>query len=145
MKKTKEEQVEACFSKYVETAIKRARRDYMIKEYKQEAIEQLSGLEVILNMEGSENQEWNLSEDIENVPWEAEAIHAYMDKIIGNKMEKLLHRLTDDEMVIVFAKVYRQCTFVEISQIMGVKWQKVASSYYYALKKLKKGWGENEF
>lgn len=146
MKETNDKKIEFRFSKYVNTAIKRARRDYLMKECEREAMEQLSGLEMVLNLEDSENQEWNQSEEIENMPWNAEAICTYLDEHVSVSLGNALHRLTNVEVVIVFAKVYRQCTFEEIGQVMGMKWQKVASAYYYALTKLKKeGEGTNGF
>lgn len=146
MKETNDKKIEFRFSKYVKTAIKRARRDYLMKECEREAMEQLSGLEVVLNLEGSEAQEWNQPEEVKNVPWNAEKIRVYMDEQVSENLGNALHRLTDAELVVVFAKVYRECTFEEIGQVMGMKWQKAASVYYYALRKLKKvGEGTNGF
>ena len=48
--------------------------------------------------------------------------------------------LTDFEVLVVFAKVYRGFTFAEIGMVMGEKAEKIASSYSYARKKMKKGW-----
>ncbi|MFR5631479.1 MAG: hypothetical protein ACLUFH_00590 [Monoglobales bacterium] len=142
MKRTKEEQLISCFSKYVKTAIKRARRDYLSKIHQTDNEEYLTGDEIISYYEEGTDCERMLPEEIECVPWEAESIRIYLKEQIDEKLNRHLWHLTDNELIILFARVYCQYPFLIIAQRMGQKQEKVASSYYYALKKLKKRWND---
>lgn len=144
MKRAKDEQIKSCFSKYVKTAIKRARRDCLLKKYKTDSVEYLVGSEVISNCNDGVESEWMLLEEIENVSWEAEPIRAYLENCVGEKLNDRLNCLTDYEIIVLFARVLCQYPFLVIGQKLGQRREKVASAYYYALKKIKKGW-DDEF
>lgn len=145
MERTKEEIIRYCFTKYVETALDRARRDYMKKDQRRNGMEVSSETELLLSIQQEgEDKEGFLSQDmISAIPWEPETIKAYLKELVDERMLAALSYLTDTELLIVFAKVFRQMTFRNIAEVMGWDWKKVASSYSYARKKLKKGWEQN--
>lgn len=145
MKQTKEEIIKNCFTKYVETALNRARRDYMKKEQKRNGIEIMSEPDLLFVIQqGAEEKDELLSLDrVEKIPWKPEVISSFLREIVDERMLITLSCLTDTELLIVFAKVFRQMTFIDIAELMGWEWEKVASSYSYARKKMKKGWEKN--
>ena len=145
MEKTKEEIIKYCFTKYIETALDRARRDYMKKDQRRNVLEVSSEPEVLFSIQQeSGNKEGFLSQDmISAVPWRAEAIKSFLKELVDERMLAVLLNLTDTELLIVYAKVFRQMTFRNIAEVMGWDWKKVASSYSYARKKLRKGWEQN--
>lgn len=136
--------VKGSFTRYVETAIHRARRDYLKKEQKTVFIEETTDPELLYleTGEGAARDMVSMA-DVIGVSWEPEAIRTYLNAQSGDRMRKSLYGLTDLEIVIVFAKVFRQLTFKEIGKEMGEDWKKIAAVYSYACKKLKKGWNEH--
>lgn len=145
MRETKEEIIRFCFTKYVETALNRAKRDYMKKEKKRSGMEVISDLELLFLMQQKDGErEDTLSLDmVADIPWKPEAVRSFFVKSVDDRMLTVLSCLTDIELLIVFAKVFRQMKFIDIAEIMGLDWKKVASSYSYARKKMKKGWKKN--
>lgn len=67
-------------------------------------------------------------------------IKTSMRVCLGELLWTAFSCLMDFEVLVVFAKVYRGFTFAEIGMVMGEKVEKIASSYSYARKKMKKGW-----
>ena len=116
------------FIKYLDTALNRT-KDKFIKR-----------------MERQEQYETILPEDMQRLPVGADASRI-RSWICGQTQWNLAHsfqRLNDREVVIVYLRVFEQLTFAEIGKRIGEDWQKTASSYTYARKKLRKGI-ENEF
>lgn len=146
MKGTKDENIKGRFTKYVETAIKRARRDYIKEVQKRNSLEELTEPELLILQHANNVEEPDacIMEQIENIPWEPEAIEMFLKEKTDIAMQKALYELTDRELLIVFAKVFRQMTFTEIGSVMGLEGKRVASAYSYARKKMKKGWEKNE-
>ena len=145
MKGTNEDFVKGRFTKYLETAVDRARRDYLKKEEARIWKDVSEDMETSLygkEKAGLEMEEYWLVV-IEEIPWEADTIRQYLKNCLDFHMWKSLSHLTDMEMVVVFGKVFRQLTFAEIAEKMGIEPQKVASVYSYARKKVKKGWERN--
>lgn len=145
MSGTKDELIKGRFTKYVETAIKRARRDYIKELEKQNRLEELTEPDRLMPERVNDGSEMEvcITELTERIPWEPEAIRLFLKMQTDAGMEDVLSRLTDREIVIVFAKVFREMTFMEIGNIMGLEGKSVASVYSYARKKMKKGWEEN--
>lgn len=144
MERTKEVSIKGCFTKYVETALIRARKDYLKKEQKRQMMEEITEPD-LWNLERSEGFEYDsyYMQSEQYISWEPENIRAYLENQVSDKMRESLSALTDDELVIVFAKVFWNLTFIEIGIIMSKDWHKVASSYSYARYKIKKGWKKN--
>ena len=145
MEKTKEGIIRYCFTKYVETALDRARRDYMKKDQRRNGMEVSAESELLFSIQQEDkDKEGFLSQEmISAVPWRAEAIKSFLKELVDERMLAALSYLTDTELLIVFAKVFRQMAFRNIAEVMGGDWKKVASSYSYARKKLRKGWEQN--
>lgn len=145
MEKAKDEIIKNYFTKYVETALNRARRDYMKSERKRNGIEIVSEPNLLpFIQQRAEEQEGVLSPDmIYDVPWDSETVRLFLKESVDERMVIALSCLTDTELLIVFAKVFRQMTFMEIAEQMGLDSKKVASTYSYARKKMKKGWTKN--
>lgn len=68
------------------------------------------------------------------------ALNRTKDKFMTqqDKREQTFNRLTDREILIVYLKVFKELTFVQIGKYMGESWQRIASSYTYARKKIEK-------
>lgn len=141
MEHTRDQAVKASFTSYLESAVRRNRRDFENKEKKRQMAEEVMELEQLNVLTRTETAwEEDPLRTARTIPWGAEAIRVYLSTQVSEEMRKNLTVLTDDESIILFAKVFRQLTFKEIGNILKRDWRKVASSYSYARKKLMKGW-----
>lgn len=128
------------FTKYVQVALERKRKAYLHKEYKR-ATEELFELEEQLNsipilMEDSLRLR-SLEREYQ-MPWDAKQIRAYLLEQTGEEWKKCLSVLTDRELLILYAKVFRELNFTEIGSIMGLDKKRIAASYAYARKKMRR-------
>lgn len=80
----------------------------------------------------------NCLESVEDISWESDLIRKYMKEYLGVRLWNCLTVLTDTELQVVYAKVYRQLTFAEIGNILREKPGKIADTYSYARKKIKR-------
>jgi len=145
MKGINEDFVKGRFTRYLETAVDRARRDYIEKERVRiwrEMAKEVETQEYYL-----ETSEMGIIEDglemMEKIPWEPDLIRQHMKECLEVRLWNCLTVLTDTELQVVYAKVYRQLTFAEIGNILEEKPGKIADTYSYARKKIKKGWEKN--
>lgn len=141
MKGTYDEIIRNIFTKYAEIALVRARRNYLEQENRIIQQEERIELEAVYDEYREEN--YRFLEAAFDIPWEAETIRNCLRQQVSERMEAAFLGLTDLEVLIVYAKVFRQLTFVEIGKAMEIDWKKAASIYSYARKKLKKGWEAN--
>lgn len=141
MKRTNDDSVKFCFTKYVKTALMRGRKDYINKMQKIERQEEM--MESALVYEKTRDSEWHTMnlEEANHIPWSSEEMKEYLSDQVSDQMWKALSVLTEKELLIVYAKVFRQLSFKEIGKKLGIEWKKVASLYSYARKKMKKEWG----
>lgn len=144
MRGTKDEPEKGAFTKYVEMALMRTRKGYINREQKRQMKEGITDPEQLC-LETGEEAGWDIVQLrlAPNIPWKPECIKSYLKELINERVWASLLILTDTELLIVFAKVFRQLTFREIGVIMEMDWTKVASAYSYARKKLKKGLEKN--
>ena len=146
MKGTNEDFVKGRFTKYLEKAVERSRRDYLRKEQEHTWKEVPKETKIVeYQLEETEMAcvaDW--MEEIERVSWEPEVIRQQLKEWLDMRLWKSMDILTDLELQVVFAKAFRQLTFVEIGNIMGQKPKKIADSYSYARKKIRKEWKKNE-
>ena len=146
MKGTNEDFVKGRFTKYLEKAVERSRRDYLRKEQEQTWKEVPKETEIVeYQLEETEMAcvaDW--MEEVERVSWEPEVIRLQLKEWLDMRLWKSMDILTDLELQVVFAKAFRQLTLVEIGNIMGQKPKKIADSYSYARKKIRKEWKKNE-
>lgn len=145
MKGTNEDFVKGHFTKYLEKAVDRSRRDYLRKERERTRKEVSMETEIVEYwLDETEMvcvEDW--LEAIERVSWEPEVIRHRLKEWLDIGLWKRMAVLTDLELQVVFAKVFRQLTFAEIGDIMGQRMEKIADCYSYARKKMKKGWKKN--
>lgn len=145
MKGTNEDFIKGRFTRYLEKAVDRSRRDYLRKEREKTWREMPTETEIL---------EWRLEESemvcvedcleaMEGVSWEPEVIRQRFKEWLDIRLWKCMTVLTDLELLVVFAKVFRQLTFAEIGEIMGIKSEKIADCYSYARKKMGKEWKRN--
>lgn len=140
-----EDIIKGSFTRYVETALKRSKRDYIKKQQRKERVEEPVDMERLYSEdETGEETGTDFLWVPEEMPWEADVIRHSMKICLGESLWIAFSCLTDFEVVVVFAKVYRRLTFAEIGIEMGERTEKVADSYSYARKKMKKGWKKNE-
>ena len=146
MEKAKDEIIRNYFTKYVETALNRARCDYIKKGKKRSDMEVISepDLLFLIQLDGRDKEGALSLEMADEISWKPEAVKLYLKESVDDRMLIALSCLTDTELLIVFAKVFRQMTFMDIGDTMGLDWKKVASSYSYARKKMMKGWEKND-
>lgn len=139
-----EDTIKGSFTRYVETALKRSKRDYIKKQQRRERMEEPVDMEQ-LRSEDQTGEETGIDflRNPEEMPWEAEIIRRSMRICLEGSLWTMFSCLTDFEVMVVFAKVYRRLTFAEIGMVMGERAEKVADSYSYARKKMKKGWKKN--
>lgn len=145
MKGTKEDLVKGRFTKYLETAVDRSRRDYIKKEQMRtlrEVSKEMEAFEYGPKEPEMEPIETCL-ESMEDISWEPDIIRQHMKECLDVRLWKSLAALTDTELQVVYAKVYRQLTFAEIGNILEERPEKIANTYSYARKKIKKGWEKN--
>lgn len=145
MKGTKEDLVKGRFTKYLETAVDRSRRDYIKKEQMRtlrEMPQEMEAFEYGPKEPDMEPVETCL-ESMEDISWEPDIIRQHMKECLDVRLWKSLAALTDTELQVVYAKVYRQLTFAEIGNILEERPVKIANTYSYARKKIKKGWEKN--
>ncbi len=145
MKGTKEDLVKGRFTKYLETAVDRSRRDYIKKEQMRtlrEVPQEMEAFEYGPKEPEMEPIETCL-ESMEDISWEPDVIRQHMKECLDVRLWKSLAALTDTQLQVVYAKVYRQLTFAEIGNILEERPEKIANTYSYARKKIKKGWEKN--
>lgn len=119
MKGTKEDLVKGRFTKYLETAVDRSRRDYIKKGQMRtlrEVPKEMEAFEYGPKEPEMEPIETCL-ESMEDISWEPDIIRQHMKECLDVRLWKSLAALTDTELQVVYAKVYRQLTFAEIGNI----------------------------
>ena len=135
------ESIKYQFTKYVQVALERKRKAYLHKEYKRAMEEEPRELEELLNLSPILMEDslriWNRELEYQ-MPWNAETIRTYLAEQTGEEWEKWFSVLTDRELLILYAKVFREFDFAEIGAIMGIDEKRAASSYAYARKKMRK-------
>ena len=133
------------FTKYVCTAIERAKRDYMNKNTRRNIMEYPA--EEIQGENNAICNEWAWEQrDLEaaaRLPFEPKSVRSYLKEQVDGEKWKALSDLSDSEILILFAKVFLQLTFMEIGNMMEKDWKSIASSYSYVRKKLKKAWSKD--
>ena len=131
---------------YVITAVDRTRSSYIDRTAERYAKEYPVEWESGENPYLYDHKIWDQMEQeaAARLPFKAEDVRNYLREQIEDERQEALTRLTDSEILILFAKVFLQMTFVEIGDMMERDWKSVASSYSYVRKKLKKGWRKNE-
>ena len=136
MKNKKDEIIKYSFTKYVDVAIMRARKDYINKEKKRSDVEEVADIDVFLRKEGWMDEK--ISDNL--MVFDARAIKNHLSRLVGMRMLRCLECLTARELQIVYLKVFHGYTFIEIGEVLMMDWKKVASVYSYARKKMQKGW-----
>ena len=132
MEHTRDQTVKADFTSYLESAVRRNRRDFENKEKKRQMAEEVMEPEQLNVLTGTETAwEEDPLRTALTISWEPEAVRAYLSTQVSEKMRKRLTILTDDESIILFAKVFCQLTFKEIGNILERDWRKVAPSLFH--------------
>lgn len=136
------EEIQYCFTKYAETALRRARRDYIKKEQKRAYLEEVTETAEELRSPAKVAVDHGILpiKLREETLLEPDALRRYIEEQVESRMKETLDCLTDREVLIVFLKVFCEMTFAEIGESLDLDWKKAASVYAYARKKLKKGW-----
>lgn len=144
MKGTNEESVKYCFTKYVEVALGRCRKDFLKKRmyYGQWEIPMEPEM---LQEAVREKRGWNWYPGIKEIPWDARLIRAYLKDEVADDKRAILAGLSDREVLVVFARVFWELSYAEIGAMLGVSGEKATSIYSYAKKKMKKGRKDYEF
>ena len=109
------------FTKYVITAIHRKKIDYLRSLQKQQIMESLEENISSLNYNPNLDLGLPILEQLEN----AALFYA---------LKQINHR----SLQIVFMKTIADLSFLQISQILGMKYQATANAYYRAIKQIKR-------
>ncbi len=141
-----QDKIKNMFTRYVITAVDRTRSSYIDRTAERYAKEYPVEWESGENPYLYDHKIWDQMEQeaAARLPFKAEDVRNYLREQIEDERQEALTKLTDSEILILFAKVFLQMTFVEIGDMMERDWKSVASSYSYVRKKLKKGWRKNE-
>lgn len=138
MDETLNESLKNIFLKYLDTALNRTKDKFMIQQDKREQHETVFPDEYF-PYEAYSLLQNGIEEQAVPTVKEVAQIRAWICKQTEWDMEQTFNRLTDREIMIVYLKVFKELTFVQIGKYMGESWQRIASSYTYARKKLKRG------
>lgn len=127
------------FTKYVQVALERKRKAYLHKEYKRETEElfkedQLNSISILME----DSLRLRSLEREYQMPWDAKQVREYLLEQTEEEWKKCLSVLTDRELLILYAKVIREFNFKEIGAIMGIDKKRIATSYAYARKKMRR-------
>ena len=127
------------FTKYVQVALERKRKAYFHKEYKRETEElfkedQLNSISILME----DSLRLRSLEREYQMPWDAKQVREYLLEQTEEEWKKCLSVLTDRELLILYAKVIREFNFKEIGAIMGIDKKRIATSYAYARKKMRR-------
>lgn len=139
----KEQELQYRFSKYLETAVKRCRKDYLKKKYKLEKLESLMDPEEI-QIKQMDIVQWQYREIKTGIPLAREAFLDYLEEQVDDVTLGALKNLRFLELDIMYMKVFVQYSYREIAEIVHLQEKQVASIYNYAKKKLRKELGHNE-
>ena len=139
MEYSEEKTIKYQFTKYVQVALERKRKAYLHKEYKRETEElfkedQLNSISILME----DSLRLRSLEREYQMPWDAKQIRAYLLEQTGEEWKKCLSVLTDRELLILYAKVFRELNFTEIGSTMGLDKKRIAASYAYARKKMRR-------
>ena len=124
------------FIRYLETAITRTRNAYIKKM--EDTKDELVVPEILQELFTDKTGEICEIQEKLPVDWNPEKIRRWLKAELDKPLWNVMKRLTDFEITLIYAKVFEQKTFVEIAGILKLDWQKVASSYTYARRKIKK-------
>ena len=137
-----DEKLKNIFTRYLETAVMRTRNTYIKRQ--KGGMEELIGPEIL--QEILVNRPTKNCVIMNNLPnsWNSRKIRSWMKGNLDEPLCRAIECLTDFEIILVYAKVIEQMTFIEIATFLKMDWQKIASAYTYARKKVKKELKDNE-
>lgn len=140
-KNHEEHEVKYRFTKYLETAVKRTRNHYIIKEIRraerEENTAEADGLPVHESIEPEAVLFW--SQHINYLPLDVDVIRRNWNQYTEGNLNTAVMDLNDKEIMVLFAKVYWELDFTEIGVLLFMDAKKVSNIYSYIRKKLKKG------
>lgn len=139
MERTNEDIIRYRFTSYLLVALKRTKRDYICRESKIGGHENLSEEQFSVPLEATENKSL-LWEEVEKISLTPDAVRQYLESQVGDAAKAALDTLTELEILVVFMKVFKQMTYVEIGKYFDMEWKKAGSVFGYARKKMQKGW-----
>lgn len=123
------------FSKYLETAVKRCRKDYLIKKYKHESTEDLIASDEF-QIETINPPSWQINEDI----WgDKVLLLGFLDEHLEEPIINVLKKLRPIELEIFCRKTFAQISYREIAIKTKMNETQAASICNYAKKKITKG------
>jgi len=126
------------FTKYVEVAVGRAKKDYLNKQKYHGQWEIPTEPEILQEMM-CKGDPWIWEADMAEIPWNAKVIRNYLKDEADDTMRPIFACLSDQEIIVVYAKIFREMSYAEIGALIEVSGEKAASIYAYAKKKMKEG------
>lgn len=131
------------FTKYLNMAVIRTRNHYIDKEVKRTEWEQLTETTYqfadIINR--TEDSFYKLSQK-DFCLTDVNVIRTLWDQYADGTLRTEVLKLKDQELLILFIKVYGEMNFAQIGEILHMPADKVSNIYSYVRKKLKKGCGQ---
>lgn len=143
MKGTNGESIRHCFTKYLEVAIERSKKDYLNKQKYHGQWEVPIEPELLREMMRKGNT-WTWAPNTEEMSWNARIIRNYLKEEVDDTMRPIFVCLSDQEILVVFARIFREMSYSDIGTLIGTSGEKAASIYSYAKKKMKKRGKKNE-
>ena len=132
--------VQNTFTRYVWTALLRGRRDYLRKQYRTESAEYLLGEEWLNTQMAGQELSWDTMslESLPELTQEPKQIRSWLQDQVGCRLARALKKLSDQEIIVLYAKVYWDMTFREIGQFLKMDWERAVAVYTYARTKIRK-------
>lgn len=132
------------FTKYLETAVKRCRRDYLNKKFRKDKMESPIDIEDFPTFQ-SDDYYWECRDKDMEVPLDITGMMDFLTEHMGEKMWEAQKKLRDVELEILCMRVLKQYSYKEIGVRLHMSEKQAASVYNYAKKKLGKELKKNGF
>ena len=137
----KDQELQYQFSKYLETAVKRCRKDYLIKKYKHERTEDLIASDEF-HIATKNLPSWQINEVILG---DKDLLLGFLDDHLEEPIINALKKLRPIELEIFCLKTFTQISYCEIAIKTKINETQAASICNYAKKKLRKELQKNGF
>ncbi|ANU45014.1 sigma-70 family RNA polymerase sigma factor [Enterocloster clostridioformis] len=126
------------FTKYLETAVKRCRRDYLNKKFRKDKMESPMDIEDFQTLQSGYSYREYWDKDME-VPLDITDMMDFLTEHMGEKMWEAQKKLRDVELEILCMRVLKQYSYKEIGVRLHMSEKQAASVYNYA----KRNWVRN--
>lgn len=138
-KHIKTSDIQNCFTSYLVTAVINKKYQYLQRRaYWQEREAEFVNIDEQAYLSFETEFANYLSEQFVELWDNISKIQELLTMIDNSHLVKAIKKLTDREQKIVFARVFRQSSYLEIGRSLGITEKQAEASYHYAMTKLRK-------